>query len=44
MATGTNPLGLASSDPDLDRKKNPPSGNPFTVTGRGFIPNPNLSD
>jgi hypothetical protein len=40
MATGTNPLGLGFSDP-YPPKKNHPTGYPFSVTGRYFIPNPN---
>jgi hypothetical protein len=39
MATGTSPPSLGFLDP-YPPKKNPPTGYPFSVTGRNFIPNP----
>jgi hypothetical protein len=42
MATGINPLGLASSDP-YPQKKKKSSDNPFSVVGKAFTLNLNPS-
>jgi hypothetical protein len=40
MAMGTNPPGLGFSDP-YPSKKNSPTGYPFSVMGRDFVPKSN---